>query len=246
MRRDHGLTLNGILLLVIGILLAITVIVAIVAIPKLRFSRIGSNEAPAQESMEKIFTGQEDYKSSVLIDLDLDNVGDYGYLEELGGCGQCRTAKAGSTNGATFSSRPVISRVLGKTDTIDPDQTTTKDASANAGYHFIMYLPVSATTATSRYPSYAAIQLAEKYWIAYAWPQTAGRTGIQVFVIDQNGRLYILPNALENGEYLYSGNTIPPFDAALKKTSGSPWKAGIDNGGPGHTGQTGMNWVRAD
>ena len=53
-------------------------------------------------------------------------------------------------------------------------------------------------------PEGAAMQ--ERFYIAYVWPQQAGRTGIRAFFIDPMGQPYALPN--RGGRF--SGVSRPP------------------------------------
>ncbi|MHC4781259.1 MAG: hypothetical protein ACYTFG_22010, partial [Planctomycetota bacterium] len=134
------------------------------------------------------------------------------------------------------SASPYIPRVLGDTEFA---QGKLWDLASKAGYYVVLYLPASPNSATSRYGSNVDTDLAEQHWIAYAWPQVAGKSGIRVFVIGPTGQ----PYSFANSGYRYSGNRAPPFDAALKRKSEHPWVDGIDDGGPGNADQAGMNWI---
>ena len=134
---------------------------------------------------------------------------------ELGGAAACRSNSGGAKKGETFSASPYIPRILGTVDR--------RGISQKAGYYFIVYMPTS-TESGSATTGTVNVSLCESTYIAYAWPQESGRSGVRIFAIDQQGQPYCI------GQSPYSGlSNPPPWDFAFAKNkSGSAWESGID------------------
>ncbi|MHC5037014.1 MAG: DUF2950 family protein [Planctomycetota bacterium] len=173
-------------------------------------SRTGANEASAIGSLKAICVGQEQFKNAVSVDLNMNGVGEYGFLQELGGTSACRTP--GGLDGPTYAASPFIPRILG---IADPSGKVTK-----SGYHFRVFLPgKDAAVNTGREvpagdKTTAARQ--EISFCAYAWPVAWGKTGRRVFFINEMGQVFttIAP--------MYSGDNGPPAQAAFSPKGGNP------------------------
>jgi hypothetical protein len=189
--------------------------------------QIGANEANAIGSLKCICTGQEQFKSANCIDLNTNGVGEYGFLDELGGTAACRVDNVGTQTGKKFSASPYIPRSLG---TLDSNGIATK-----SGYCFILYLPSTLHTGTARGLEPLDIPIAETAYVAFAWPIEQGTSGVRLFAIDPQGQPYCLAESPHSGP-----NDPPPWDLAFHE--GSNWKSYIDDAGPGQTGQ-GLKWV---
>ncbi|MHC4778695.1 MAG: hypothetical protein ACYTFG_08995 [Planctomycetota bacterium] len=189
--------------------------------------KIGGNEAFAIGSLKAICTGQEQFKSAVCVDFNANGVGEYGFLDELGGTAPCRRDNDGVLKGEQFSASPYIPRVLG---TLDPRGIATK-----SGYCFILYLASSPYTATASASEQTEVPITEISYICYAWPVEKGKSGNQMFVIDPQGQPYSLADSPHSGP-----NDPPAWDFALNK--GSTWDSYIDGGGPGQSGMD-RSWV---
>jgi hypothetical protein len=198
-------------------------------------TRADSNEANAIGQMKTLSAGQEQFKAACRVDQNDNGVGEYGFLEELGGLVQCRD----STNrqeGDKCDRNPYIPTFLGNTDTLRG--TGTNDISERCGYYFRLYLPKGAKEAVSTCPEKVDIALAESAFVVYAWPKETGVTGSRVFVLDPRGRIY----AWANTEKTYSGTeNMPAWYTAFNTPDWT--KAYIDEYGPGQTGVKGSQWI---
>jgi hypothetical protein len=201
----------------VGILVG-ALILAIV-VPGLLRSRIGSGESSPLSCLKGIATGEEQFRNACCVDLDGDKDGEYGFLSELGGTRPCRGS------GQQYTRTPFIPRVLG---TLDANGVALK-----SGYCFKVYLPSGPAAAVSEDANGppkadpAAAPLQGRRYVAYAWPQIVGRTGLRFFMIDEQGRPFTW-----KGDSPYSGaDRAPPWDAALADTNGNgkkDWEDGVD------------------
>ena len=217
------------------IVVAIIAILAAVAIPGLLRSRIGANEASALGSLKSIVAGQECFKIANAVDLNADGQGEYGFLQEISGANQCRTDNAGTCNGGNFGPSPFVPRMLGNVNA--------NNQGLKAGYLFIVYLPATANSSTALYPSPVDIPEATSSYMAYAFPESGGRSGTRVFCAHFTGSIFSWPNS--NNTYSTPTN-FPAYDALLGDNDGKvgvDWNDGPDVGGPGQTGVAGQVWA---
>ena len=87
------------------------------------------------------------------------------------------------------------------------------------------------------------IPTAEGAYVCYGWPQSTGRTGVRVFVIDPQGQPYSWANNNTTPANTFSGIAdAPGFDASLNANS---WlNTYIEDAGPGtQTKDVNINWV---
>jgi len=180
---------------------------AAILVPTLMRSKVGANETSALATLKMISTGQEQFKNAVCVDVNVNGVGEYGFLQELAGTSPCRTA--GGLDGPTNAAAPFIPRIMGMTDV--------QGRVMKSGYYFKLYLPgkEQAVSAGARVPAGDAGLAAarETRYCVYAWPIEFGRTGYRAFFIDMQGQPY------STSSPAYSGEMSPAPGAAYSSKS---------------------------
>ncbi|MHC4598834.1 MAG: prepilin-type N-terminal cleavage/methylation domain-containing protein [Planctomycetota bacterium] len=226
---------RGFTLIELMIVVAVIAIIAAVAIPGLLRSRMSANEASTIGTLKSLATGQQAFRNSNAIDLNSDGQGEYGYLSELSGTGNCRSNNTGTTNGSAFTSSPYVPRILGVMNG--------NNESEKAGYLYICYLPTSPTAGTFLYPGTVDIGLATQNHVCYAFPAISGKSGLRVFAVDHAVNIF----GFSNRQATYSGTgNPPPWNAVFGDTDGQggvTWADAPDQGGPGQTGQPNDVWT---
>jgi type IV pilus assembly protein PilA len=223
-------TVRGFTLIELMIVVAIIAIIAAVALPNLLSSRLSANESAAISTLRTILSAQAQAQSRVAVDVDGDGQGEYLYLAELSGNVVLRGMP-------TPLDPAAISVSIG----------TVNDAAASkSGYHFAIYLPAAAGTpeaedATGGKAAAGAVDadLAENFWVCYAWPTSFGTSGRRAFCINQSGDLLQSNNATQ--QYEGTGANAPAADAAY--VAGGDLTADLSiSGNPGPP-QDGGAWV---
>lgn len=158
----------------LGMGVAPIAIIAAIAIPNLLESRVTANEAAARAALKSgIFPAQVQFQGGGYMDQDQDNVGEYGTLAELGGRVQVKGLEM-----------KLLAGPLTQGDTA-------------FGYRFRIDLPDGAggavpDVAGARLARPHAADLQERFWIAYAWPESVD-TGRRMFAIWSDGQVRSLP-----------------------------------------------------
>lgn len=166
--RHRGMAITGIVLGGLGTLMVPFAIIAAIAIPNLLESRVVANENAAAATLKSgIFPGLLTYQSGAWTDADQDDRGEYSSLA-----------------------------VLAEQELLGQPFAQAERQPIN-GYHYRLYLldgDGDAFDAATAAPQTAtAIDLAEKYFIVYAWPASYGDTGRRVFCLTQDGQVLTAP-----------------------------------------------------
>jgi len=202
--RDHQ---SGLSIVELMVVLAVIVILAVVALPNLLNGRISANEASVIQTMRSIASAQTTVKQLNVIDNDVspDGAGEFAYLAEMSGSALLR-------GGAIALSVPVLSGKMG---------VVRNGVVTSSGYHFQLYMPgpngvgVAEDDAGGKADATEVdSDLAEQYWLCYAWPARRSSTGNRVYAINQVGDVMLTDNRGNNQGYSGLG-TAPAFDAAF-------------------------------
>ncbi len=214
------------------VVISMIVIIATIAMPGLLSSRITANEAATIQVLRAIVAAEATIRSRQTIETDAigNGEGEYAYLAELGGQVLLRGT-------ATYVDPPLLSAKLG---------LIRSGAANSSGYMFAMFLPGALGVGIPEDPaggkadpSVLDSTLAERLWVAYAWPAEMGKSGRRAFVVNQSGDIL----ATNNGEpgQGYSGRTAgPAFDAAFSAPGDISQRLAFQ---PGVLGQDGGRWL---
>jgi prepilin-type N-terminal cleavage/methylation domain-containing protein len=208
MARRAGFTLVELM-----IVIAIIAVLAAIALPNLLSSRMSANESAAIATLRQMISSQVAVQNSRGIDQDIDGIGEYAWLAEMTGVVQVRDA-TGPRNGP-FLVPPTLSESLGH---VDLNGLVTK-----SGYVYRLSLPdVSGAglteAANGGSPTSEDPDLAEQYWIVYAWPSGYSNTGKRAFCVDQRGDIVQTSNAGAGATASYSSLASSPTPDAVMES----------------------------
>jgi hypothetical protein len=148
-------------------------------------ARIVENEAAAVATLRAVAVAQAQFQASGAVDLDVDEVGEFGMFRELSGV-SLRWSPDGTGYGPPLDPPLLPSEFA---------TMTTWSEVRDGGYLFKMFLPGAAGSAVGEtWGNYAfsgsvSSDLAETTWCCYAWPVRYGRTGLRTFFVNQAGRI---------------------------------------------------------
>ncbi len=185
-------------------------LIAAISIPQCSHARIGAGETSPMGTLKAISAGQEQFRSAALVDANRNGIGEYGFLVELSGNQNCRIS------GINVANSPYIPGVFNAS------------ISKKSGYCFSVFICNSddGSSGTSVYSTSAGTtprqsKINEENYIAYAWPETVGKTGYRVYAISPQGTVMQNPN----GTNPVTGTSNPPvWSAAI--TGAENWTKG--------------------
>lgn len=235
------------------VLLVVGTIAAVVFVPAILYHHGSGNEAGAVATLKCIATGQEQFRAAVCVDLNRNEVGEYGFLEELAGTARVRTLDSTGARvvleGQQYEASPFLPHVLGETPRLRGEAG---NYSTKSGYHVAVHLPVDACRMTDACGEATDAGLCEHVFVAYVWPVRGGDTGVRAFMVGADGEVYAANNLLGGSSYSsfwYSGTSAPPFFAGLAMNPrggflfGSKEDPGVWIAADSPAFATGMTWV---
>lgn len=196
------------LLIVVGIIAIITS----VALPKLLEARMRAQEQLAMQTLEVIANAEYRFKQLNVIDTDGDEVGEYGYLNDLLGATTYRTRDMAYTCKEVEDLNLVIDSMRGDYGRMKIEN--------KSGYCFQIFLLRDENGKLKGIPCYETAgnrpekqpdsEFAELFWCAYAWPLKKGSTGEKAFYVSSLGKML-----QTSGVSSFEGQVVPPFDCAV-------------------------------
>jgi hypothetical protein len=176
----------------------------------------GGHAATAQHAVSRlrqILFAEDAMRKGAFLDPDQDRIGSAGLLGELTGAVPLR--------GGARLEPPILSPA----HYARFEDTPLGPAALVAGYYFIVCLPAAAGGWTARPGEPIDDELAERRFVAYAWPASGGAGPHAAYFIDEHEKILVSDN-LAAGEPRFAGPGFPPpCEAALDQPGDwQPWR----------------------
>jgi len=203
MERRSGFTLVELMIVV-----AIIAVIIGFAIPSLFRAYISANEKGAITFLRALVADQASFKTAIVNDQNMNGSGEYGFLQELSGAIAPRDQKSALQISGEF-----IQASYG--------EVNAAGEASHRGYYFKLYIlqsdmPIAfAQELPGVVPPLAgpSADLAESFWVCFAWPMTRGRSGKRAFCSTNDGLIYCTQND-SLSMVVYSGTGAGPAPTA--------------------------------
>jgi len=180
------------------------------AVPGMVQGGKAATQQRAVSRLREVVFAEDSLRKLATVDPDRDGIGSAGLLSELGGF-------AGVRGGARLE--PPILALPGKALI----ETPIGPSAPLTGYLMIVCLPKSGGGWTARPGDAVDEELAERNYVAYAWPDAMTIGLFEAFFVDEHERILVSPN-VQGTEPRYAGpNFPPPCDAAFAAATRSEW-----------------------
>lgn len=171
-----------------------------------------ATSARAVSLLREILFAEDAARRYAMIDPDGDGVGSAGLLGELTGAEPARGR-------ITLATPPLAPRLA-------PHVITPRGpALASDGYLFLVCLPAAGGGWVTRPDGAIDEELAERRWVAYAWPESSKGPHVEAYFIDEHERILTFANTGPDGARILGGpEHAPACDLALGDARFVPWK----------------------
>jgi hypothetical protein len=167
---------------------------------------VRANETAARATLKVLASASAQFWAAARVDEDGDGKGEFGTFGEMSGARPCRGRR-----------EPIRPPELSA-----PFKTLAADGTfRRGGYRFAIWLPGPAGVGVRETKDGLAggrtdPDLAERYWIVYAWPEEHGETGRRTYVMTQASEIFWVDHAK------YSGDAAPRAGAAVQPRKAEP------------------------
>lgn len=171
-----------------------------------------ATSARAVSLLREILFAEDAARRYAMIDHDGDGIGSAGLLGELTGAQPAR-------GHITLATPPLAPRLT-------PHVITPSGPALSAdGYLYLVCLPGAGGTWVTRPDGAIDEELAERRWVAYAWPESSDGPHVETYFIDEHERILTFDNIGPGGTRVLGGpERAPACDFALANDRFVPWK----------------------
>ena len=227
---------SGFTIIELMVVVAVIAVVMAISVPNFLAARVSANESAAIANLRTVTSAQAQYQAAARADVDIDGLGEYGTLAEMGGTRGVRIAADGTAG--SVMDIAVLTRSFGRLNA---------NGEANrSGYLYRVFLPAQGDTATTEmteggdFSSDVDVDGSETHWCVYAWPQHLAASGNRAFFVNQRGEI----TAADGG---YDGSAaIDPLNAGAAFEAGNPLDAISGAAAVAGLGADGNYWVPAN
>jgi hypothetical protein len=167
--------------------------------------------AAAVSRLREILFAEDVMRRFASIDPDSDGVGSAALIDEM-------TGRIGLRGGARLSP-PVLERYPGSVE------TALGPAVEISGYYFVVCLPRRGGGWTAKPGEPVDDELAERRFLAYAWPAAGDRGLVDAYFLDEHERILFAPNGAPKANRPRIGKERPPAcDDAIADLTRENWQ----------------------